>query len=157
MTRLGAHLRANVVAYIALFVALGGSSYAAVRVGSPQIQNNSVRSVDLRNNDIRSADIRNGTIHAKDVAKGTLLASNFKAGQLPSGSGGQTGPQGPPGPSFGDTTKIDGVNDIACNAPVVVGSMPLTVKQPARVWASAQGSIQNGDTPPDEEELFVQL
>jgi hypothetical protein len=142
---------------LALFVALGGSSYAAVRVGSPQIKNNTVRSVDLKNNDIRSGDIRNGTIQGKDIHKGTLLASNFKAGQLPAGTAGQPGPQGPPGPSFGDTKKIDGVTDIACNAPVVVGSMPVTTKQPTRIWASAQGSIQNGDTPPDEEEFFVQL
>lgn len=33
----------TVVAYLALFVALGGSSYAAVRIGSRQIINNSVR------------------------------------------------------------------------------------------------------------------
>lgn len=32
MTRLLAHLRSNVVAYIALFVALGGTSYAAISV-----------------------------------------------------------------------------------------------------------------------------
>ena len=32
MTRLTTHLRRNVVAYLALFVALGGTSYAAVSV-----------------------------------------------------------------------------------------------------------------------------
>jgi hypothetical protein len=34
MTRVVTHLRRNVVAYIALFVALGGTSYAAVSVAS---------------------------------------------------------------------------------------------------------------------------
>ncbi len=43
MTRLIHHIRGNVVAYLALFVALGGTSYAAVSVprnsvGAPQIQ-----------------------------------------------------------------------------------------------------------------------
>lgn len=47
MTRLLAHLRANTVAYLALFVALGGSSYAAVSlpagsVGNRQIRNRSI-------------------------------------------------------------------------------------------------------------------
>ena len=74
-----------IVALLALFVALGGSSYAAIKVGSRQIADNSVRSKDIRNNDIRSADVRNGT----------LLAKDFRRGQLPSG---QPGPQGPAGP-----------------------------------------------------------
>jgi len=50
-----------VVAGLALFVALGGSSYAALKVGSGQIKNNSVGSRDLRNNDVRGRDIRQGT------------------------------------------------------------------------------------------------
>ena len=40
---------ALVIAVIALFVALGGGAYAALRVGSKQIVNNSVRSQDVRN------------------------------------------------------------------------------------------------------------
>ncbi len=32
MHRLSAHLRGNAVGYVALFIALGGSSYAAVRL-----------------------------------------------------------------------------------------------------------------------------
>jgi hypothetical protein len=78
---------AMVVALAALFVALGGSSYAALRIGSKQIANNSVRSKDVRNNDLRSTDVRNGT----------LLLKDFRAGQLAAGSPGPQGPQGPPG------------------------------------------------------------
>jgi hypothetical protein len=97
------------VALLALFVALGGSSYAALKVGSGQIVNNSVRSKDIRNNDIRSGDVRNRS----------LLAGDFKAGQLPAGprgatgatgargatgatgATGSTGSTGPPGPATG--------------------------------------------------------
>lgn len=47
MTRLLAHLRGNAVAYLALFVALGGTSYAAVSlpansVGNRQLRNHSI-------------------------------------------------------------------------------------------------------------------
>lgn len=46
------HIRANVVAYIALFVALGGTSYAALKlpansVGTRQIKNHSITPVKL--------------------------------------------------------------------------------------------------------------
>jgi hypothetical protein len=75
---------ATVVAYLALFVALGGSSYAAVKVGSKQIVNNSVASGDIRNNSLTSKDVRD---------RG-LLAKDFKAGELPRGD---TGPQGAQG------------------------------------------------------------
>jgi hypothetical protein len=60
LTRVRNHLTfANVIALIALFVALGGTSYAAIKIGSKQIKNNSIKSVDVKNNSIKSADIRN--------------------------------------------------------------------------------------------------
>jgi hypothetical protein len=47
MTRIAAHLRANAIAYLALFVALGGTGYAAANlpansVGARQLQNGSI-------------------------------------------------------------------------------------------------------------------
>ena len=63
---------AMAVALLALFVALGGSSYAALHVGSAQIVNNSVRSKDIRNNDVRSKDIRNNDIRGKDIRNSTI-------------------------------------------------------------------------------------
>ncbi len=62
----------NVTATAALFVALGGTSYALIRVDSDDIVNNSLRSADLRNNDVRSRDIRDGTIRARDVRPNSL-------------------------------------------------------------------------------------
>jgi hypothetical protein len=48
------HIRGNTVAYLALFVALGGSSYAAVRlprhsIGAAQLRNGAVGTAQLRN------------------------------------------------------------------------------------------------------------
>lgn len=67
---------ATVVAYLALFVALGGSSYAAVA-----LKKNSVKSRNIAKNAVTSPKVRNGA----------LLSRDFKAGQLPGG------PQGPKG------------------------------------------------------------
>jgi hypothetical protein len=75
---------ANVVATLALFLALGGASYAAVRVGSRQIVNNSVRTQDLRNNDIRSQDIRNRTIRGGDILTNTITGRQVRESTLDS-------------------------------------------------------------------------
>lgn len=60
------------VALLALFVALGGSSYAALRVNSKQIVNNSVRSKDLRNNDVRAIDVRKDSLTGADIDEARL-------------------------------------------------------------------------------------
>jgi len=63
LTKIRSHASfSNVVAVMALFVALGGTSYAATRIGSKQIRNNSVRSVDIKNRTIKSKDIARGVI-----------------------------------------------------------------------------------------------
>jgi hypothetical protein len=79
---------ANVVASIALFAALGGSSYAAVSITGKQVRDAS----------LSGRDVRNGSLTTGDVRDQSLLARDFKAGQLPVGAGGDQGPQGPIGP-----------------------------------------------------------
>src|SRR4051794_34360460 len=65
------------VALLALFVALGGSSYAALRIGTKQISNNSVRSVDIKNRTIRGKDIHRRTVRGGNVARRTLSGGNL--------------------------------------------------------------------------------
>lgn len=88
---------AMAVALLALFVALGGTAYAAIRVGSAQIVDNSVKSRDIRNNTIKSRDIRNNTIKSRDVRNGSLRARDFRAGDLPQGNKGDKGDKGAKG------------------------------------------------------------
>jgi hypothetical protein len=70
---------ANVISSIALFVALGGTSYAVAR--------NSIGTAQLKNNAVTSAKIKNGAVRSGDLA--------------PSARVGQRGPRGPQGPSGG--------------------------------------------------------
>ena len=96
-----------VVASLALLVALGGSSYAAISIGSGNIRNGSIRSEDIGtgqvhssdilNNDVQGIDVRDGTIKTADVGDHSLLAKDFALGQLPAGAQGAKGDQGPPG------------------------------------------------------------
>jgi hypothetical protein len=89
----------TVVAYIALFIALGGTSYglATGSIGSREIKNNSIRSADIRNNTVRGKDVRRGTLRSGDVADHSLLARDFAKGQLRAGPQGPAGPRGPAG------------------------------------------------------------
>jgi hypothetical protein len=67
----GALSYANVMATFAIFVALGGSSYAALKVTSKDVRDNSLASRDLRDNSITSRDIRNGSLTAADFKQAT--------------------------------------------------------------------------------------
>jgi hypothetical protein len=83
---------ANVVATIALFVALGGSGYAAVTL--PQ---NSVTSKSIKNGQVNTADLAKNAVTSAKVKDFSLLSKDFKPGELGAGSPGATGPPGPKG------------------------------------------------------------
>jgi hypothetical protein len=57
---------ANVVSLLALFVALGGSAYAGVQIGSGKIRNDSIKSIDVRNDTLRGIDIRESSLTGVD-------------------------------------------------------------------------------------------
>jgi hypothetical protein len=76
----------NVTATAALFIALGGTSYAVLRVDSRDVVNNSLRSVDVRNNSLRSRDIRDRTLRARDLRRDALgggVVKESALGQVP--------------------------------------------------------------------------
>jgi hypothetical protein len=94
---------ANVTATIALVLALGGTSYAAV---------------SLPRNSVGSSQVKSDAITSSKVKNRSLLAGDFKAGQLPAGpkgsagvpgaqgAAGLAGPAGPTGPR--GTTGLQG-------------------------------------------------
>ncbi len=83
---------AMVVACLALLVALGGTSVAAVT----QLGRNTVDTPQLVNGAVTGAKVRNNAINSSKVANRSLLRSDFAPGQLPAGP---VGPQGPAGPT----------------------------------------------------------
>jgi hypothetical protein len=62
------HLRSNVVGYIALFIALGGTAYAGATITGSDVVDGSLTTADYRNNDIRTGDVRAETLTGADVA-----------------------------------------------------------------------------------------
>lgn len=68
---------AMLVALLALFVALGGSSYAAVKIGARDIARGAVGTRAIANNSIRSADIHNATVSGADVKDDSLTNADI--------------------------------------------------------------------------------
>ena len=83
MRFLAHYLRRHHIGLLALFIALGGSSYAAVGLAK-----DSVGARQLKTNAVRSAEVKDRS----------LLAKDFRRGQLPRGATGPQGPTGPAGP-----------------------------------------------------------
>ena len=82
--KLGRTRYANVTSTLALIVALGGTSYAAVSFPS-----NSIGTSQLQANAVTSGKVKNGS----------LLSRDFKSGQLPKGATGAKGATGGTGAS----------------------------------------------------------
>ena len=95
------HLRRNAVAYLALFVALGGTSFAAATV---------ITGKNVKNNSLTGADVKNSSLTGTDVKNKSLRPADFSGSvQGPQGPKGDTGPQGPKGDTGakGDPGVVD--------------------------------------------------
>jgi len=62
------HLRANVVGYLALFVALSGTAYAASKIGPSDIASNAVRSKHIKSKNVKTPDLANNSVTATKLA-----------------------------------------------------------------------------------------
>jgi len=80
--RFGRHVRRQFVGYLALFVALGGVSYAAVKLPA---------------NSVGARQLRKGAVTKPKLAKSLLASLDAKAIAGTPGAKGDTGPQGPAG------------------------------------------------------------
>ena len=61
---------ANVMASVAVFVALGGTGYAAATIKTRNIANNAVTGSKLATNAVTSSKVRNGSLLARGLAVG---------------------------------------------------------------------------------------
>ena len=91
LSRLSGYFKQNVVGFLALFVALGGSAYAVNTVRSTDIVDGEVKSVDIGNNEIGSADVKDNSLNTfdvhsflgVDVVDGTLTGADVATGRSP--------------------------------------------------------------------------
>ena len=100
MRKIGTHMRGHVVAYLALFFALGGTSIAAVNA----LPKNSVGSAQIKNGAIQKVDLAKRTVSALRGLRGTAGAQGPAGPQGPTGATGTQGIQGPKGDKGADFT-----------------------------------------------------
>jgi hypothetical protein len=113
LARLRANLTyANVMATMAVFLALGGGAYAISvprnSVGSKQLKKGAVASRNIKKGAVASRNIKNGAVSGAKVRDFTLEAKDLKPGTLPRGLAARaddTDPlPGPPGKVIKETT-----------------------------------------------------
>jgi hypothetical protein len=141
---------ANVMATIALFIALGGTSFALTlprnSVGAAELKSDSVGRSEIRRGAVRSDEVRNRTIRLRDMSLSARDALQ-----------GQTGPPGPPGPTFFATISSVGTRvrgnatgsaAVGVNGAVVTFARSMANCVPVATLTSTPGG-PNPTPPPD--------
>ena len=139
---------ANVTATLALFIALGGVSYAAVK-----LPKNSVGATQIKKNAVTGAKVRNSSLTGSDVKDRSLTGADFSGSvRGPAGAQGPKGETGPAGPIQGTpaggaltgTYPSPGLAQAA--APVLVADNPIAASDPCLPIESAQTMVLCGQT-----------
>ena len=137
---------AIVVAAVALFVALGSTSYAVLRipaksVGTAQLKAKAVTTAKLRNGAVDRAKLSNGAVGGAKVEPGSLRAVHFAPEELPaattsaSAEENRIGGAGEP-IALGHHTTVLSLDDPE-------GTGAITVAGPARLSVHATATVHN--------------
>jgi hypothetical protein len=104
----------NVMATVAVFLAMGGAAYAFT------VPENSVGSKQLKTRAVTSHKIKRNAISSPTIKDRSLMARDFKQGQLPAFKGAQANDTDPP-PAYSTSVK----------------TTTITTSRPGRIWVVA--------------------
>jgi hypothetical protein len=146
------------ISMVALFVALGGVSYAAATIGSGQIVNNSVRSKDVKNGDLRGKDLKANTIGGTRVLESSLAkvpnaghADSSDTANSASSAATASNASALEGASLNSIGAARDAFDSACEpggaALVACEGATITLTRPAKVVAHYNWSWTSDDAP----------
>ena len=130
---------ATIISVLALVVATGGTSYAAL----------SITGKDVVNQSLSGKDIANQTLTGKDVKNASLKGKDFAPGQLPAGP---QGPQGPAGAgrwvlinAAGQIEAQSGGFSVTAGYPTLAatGTDPLGLRANGNVYINANEPLTN--------------
>lgn len=88
-------LRQNAIAFLALFVALSGSAYAATKIGGHQIQRQAISAGHIKPNSISPKHLRRGAVGPMQIRRNAVYPAHLRV--VPRGPQGQQGPSGEDG------------------------------------------------------------
>jgi hypothetical protein len=124
---------ANVTATLAVFLSLGGVSYAAV-----ELPRNSVGTPQLRDGAVDSAKIKDGALQYEDFGFGQVPAG-LEGPRGPKGARGATGPKGEKGAAGATGAKGE---TGATGATGAAGATTVTTREQITQWA--MGAMPTG-------------
>jgi hypothetical protein len=140
---------ANLTSLVALFVALGGSSYAALAlpkdsVGLRQLKRNAVTSKKVKDRSLRAVDFARG-----QLPRGERGPAGAQGAAGPQGATGPTGPAGPITGTLPSGVTLRGVYGIAARSAATAVQAPISFglalpSEPTRHY------VPFGGTPPPE-------
>lgn len=85
------HVARHAVAYVALFMSLGGTSYAAITITGASVRDGSLTSRDIADGSLAGRDVRDASIGISDLSAAARATRGEK------GDAGERGPAGPQG------------------------------------------------------------
>jgi hypothetical protein len=141
------------ISLIALFVALGGTGYAAVTINGKDIKNKSIAGKKLKNTTVGGGKIKSNAITGPKVKAGSLEATDFKAGQIPAGSQGPKGDKG----DTGATGPSEVIFDDGSNVSLTGGSRNTiaTLNLPAGNWLVQAKTVMQQDNTGGEVDCYI--
>jgi hypothetical protein len=140
---------ATVIATLSLFVALGGTSYAAVAlapnsVGSAQIKPGAVQASDIKDGAVDGDAIKSGSISVADLSKGAMNGLDGKDGAAgpagPSGPRGATGATGAAGAGGGGYSVLDANGQNVPNVIQGSATYEFGTNSVAQFWIKLNGT-----------------
>src|SRR3954468_6696502 len=147
MSRLRARLTySNVVATIALFVAIGGSSYAALTLTGRNIKDSTLTGKDVKDKSLTGADVKDSSLTGRDVRDGSIAAADLDP-SLPNSLRGAQGPQGLQGPKgdHGQSVPVDGFTKTESDARYL-GKGTVQVFRVGADWRSGDGGTTSANS-----------
>lgn len=140
------HLRQNLVAYLALVVALStGSAYAAA-----QIANGSVTTKKLANSAVTSAKVKNGSLKSTDLGASAVSGLTIRDGSV-TGADLDVGAVGTVDLLDGSVASVDIKDDTIVRADIAPGVVPLD----ADIFVSNTGANPSQPTQQGDANTFT--
>lgn len=113
-----------IISILALVIALGGTSYAAVKINGKNIQAKSIAASKIKKESIGSNRVKDGKLKAKDLAPGTIKNARWALvgtnGQITAQSGGFTVVAGYP--TLPNTAVAPADNSLRANGNVYINA-----------------------------------
>jgi hypothetical protein len=145
------HLRHNLVAYLALFVALGtGTAYAANQITSKDIARNAVKAKHIKDGQVRGAELAASAVTGANLADGSVAgvdvaANSLTGAQIDESSLQLPAPPAPPSQPAPPAPDLSGYAKVIAKG-YIAGAGPLgTVDRCNGVSAGAVPGVKFGD------------